>query len=215
MAARRSLNRIPHFAAPLKHTVTPPSIPLRPSQLLSAPFLTRSYPTTPFSSISTSQYGRNTLYTPTACPIPRYSPTRNFSTSTSRPRDHYFDTLKFVQRLQEEGFTQEQSVAMMKVLSDVIEESVTNLTRTLVPKEEQEKITYTRMSAAPAVLCEQVSNTPKQRKSTLRNYVPTYKPTTPSNTHPRARSTSGCRVKLQSSTRACGKRFCVRKTASS
>jgi hypothetical protein len=38
-----------------------------------------------------------------------------------RRRDHHFDTLKFVQRL-EEGFTEEQSVAMMKVLNDVIEE---------------------------------------------------------------------------------------------
>jgi hypothetical protein len=39
-----------------------------------------------------------------------------------RRRDHHFDTLKFVQRLEEEGFTEEQSVAMMKVLNDVIEE---------------------------------------------------------------------------------------------
>jgi hypothetical protein len=37
-------------------------------------------------------------------------------------RDHHFDTLKFVQRLQEEGFTEAQAVAMMRVLSDVIEE---------------------------------------------------------------------------------------------
>jgi hypothetical protein len=39
-----------------------------------------------------------------------------------RGRDHHFDTLKFVQRLKDEGFTEEQGVAMMKVLSDVIEE---------------------------------------------------------------------------------------------
>lgn len=37
-------------------------------------------------------------------------------------RDHHFDTLKFVQRLQDEGFNEEQAVAMMKVLSDVVEE---------------------------------------------------------------------------------------------
>jgi hypothetical protein len=37
-------------------------------------------------------------------------------------RDHHFDTLKFVQRLKDEGFTEEQSVAVMKVLADVIEE---------------------------------------------------------------------------------------------
>lgn len=47
---------------------------------------------------------------------------RLFHATTRRQRDHHFDTLKFVQRLQEEGFTEAQSVAMMKVLSDVIEE---------------------------------------------------------------------------------------------
>jgi hypothetical protein len=47
---------------------------------------------------------------------------RAFSVTPWRARDHHFDTLKFVQRLQEEGFTEAQSVAMMKVLSDVIEE---------------------------------------------------------------------------------------------
>lgn len=47
---------------------------------------------------------------------------RSFHATATRSRDHHFDTLKFVQRLKEEGFTEEQSVAMMKVLSDVIEE---------------------------------------------------------------------------------------------
>lgn len=47
---------------------------------------------------------------------------RQFSASARRPRDHHFDTLKFVQRLKDDGFTEEQAVAMMKVLSDVIEE---------------------------------------------------------------------------------------------
>ena len=49
-------------------------------------------------------------------------PRRNFSATTLRNRDHHFDTLKFVQRLKDEGFTEEQAVAMMKVLSDVVEE---------------------------------------------------------------------------------------------
>jgi hypothetical protein len=49
-------------------------------------------------------------------------PRRHFSATTQRNRDHHFDTLKFVQRLQDEGFTEEQAVAMMKVLSDVVEE---------------------------------------------------------------------------------------------
>lgn len=47
---------------------------------------------------------------------------RAFHATVRRARDHHFDTLKFVQRLQEEGFTEPQAVAMMKVLSDVIEE---------------------------------------------------------------------------------------------
>jgi hypothetical protein len=47
---------------------------------------------------------------------------RSFHATARQLRDHHFDTLKFVQRLKEEGFTEEQSVAMMKVLSDVIEE---------------------------------------------------------------------------------------------
>jgi hypothetical protein len=47
---------------------------------------------------------------------------RVFHATARQSRDHHFDTLKFVQRLQEEGFTEAQSVAMMKVLSDVIEE---------------------------------------------------------------------------------------------
>lgn len=45
-----------------------------------------------------------------------------FHATARQQRDHHFDTLKFVQRLREEGFTEAQSVAMMKVLSDVIEE---------------------------------------------------------------------------------------------
>lgn len=59
-------------------------------------------------------------------------------------KDHHFDTLKFVQRLQAEGFSEAQSEAMMKVLSDVIEESIQNLTRTMVLREDQEKATYTQ-----------------------------------------------------------------------
>ena len=58
-----------------------------------------------------------------------------FSTTQSLSRDHHFDTLKFVQRLKDEGFSEEQSKAMMLVLSDVIEESIQNLTRTMVLRE--------------------------------------------------------------------------------
>jgi len=69
---------------------------------------------------------------------------RAFHATARQSRDHHFDTLKFVQRLQEEGFSEAQSVAMMKVLSDVIEESIQNLTRTMVLREDQAKATYTQ-----------------------------------------------------------------------
>ena len=60
---------------------------------------------------------------------------RAFSKTQNLARDHHFDTLKFVQRLKDEGFSEEQSKAMMLVLSDVIEESIQNLTRTMVLRE--------------------------------------------------------------------------------
>jgi hypothetical protein len=47
---------------------------------------------------------------------------RQFSATAPQLKDHHFDTLKFVQRLQDEGFTEEQAEGMMKVLGDVIEE---------------------------------------------------------------------------------------------
>ena len=65
--------------------------------------------------------------------------TRNFSTSP-QPRTTNFDTLKVVQRLEAEGFTPEQSKAVMELLKDVIDESVLGLTRTMVTREEQDKV---------------------------------------------------------------------------
>lgn len=47
---------------------------------------------------------------------------RAFHATPRQSKEHHFDTLKFVQRLQEEGFSEKQAVAMMRVLSDVIEE---------------------------------------------------------------------------------------------
>lgn len=60
---------------------------------------------------------------------------RPFCTTPLLLRDHHFDTLKCVQRLKAEGFSEEQAKAMMRVLSDVIEESVQNLARTMVLRE--------------------------------------------------------------------------------
>lgn len=86
---------------------------------------------------------------------------RAFHATPRQSKEHHFDTLKFVQRLQEEGFSEKQAVAMMRVLSDVIEErydstpqlsksltltphSIRNLTRTMVLREDQAKATYTQ-----------------------------------------------------------------------
>ncbi|KAE8131874.1 hypothetical protein BDV38DRAFT_229447 [Aspergillus pseudotamarii] len=69
---------------------------------------------------------------------------RAFHASAPQRRDHHFDTLKFVQRLKEEGFSEEQAVAMMRVLNDVIQESIQNLTRTMVLREDTERSTYTQ-----------------------------------------------------------------------
>lgn len=69
---------------------------------------------------------------------------RTFHATASRQRDHHFDTLKFVQRLKAEGFSEEQAVAMMRVLNDVIQESIQNLTRTMVLREDSERSTYTQ-----------------------------------------------------------------------
>ncbi|KAE8389984.1 putative membrane protein [Aspergillus alliaceus] len=69
---------------------------------------------------------------------------RAFHASAPKERDHHFDTLKFVQRLKDEGFSEEQAVAMMRVLNDVIQESIQNLTRTMVLREDTERSTYTQ-----------------------------------------------------------------------
>ena len=60
---------------------------------------------------------------------------RAFHASAICQRDHHFDTLKFVKRLRAEGFSEEQAAAMMRILNDVIQESIQNLTRTMVLKE--------------------------------------------------------------------------------
>ncbi|EFW99395.1 mitochondrial protein [Grosmannia clavigera kw1407] len=84
------------------------------------------------------------LSMPTAALPPAALSRRSFHASAMMRRDHHFDTLKFVQRLQGEGFTEEQAVAMMKVLDDAIEESIQSLTRTMVLREDAAKAMYTQ-----------------------------------------------------------------------
>ncbi|CAI7652367.1 unnamed protein product [Penicillium manginii] len=73
--------------------------------------------------------------------VATYQPAqRAFHATPARQRDHHFDTLRFVQRLQAEGFSEEQAVAMMRVLNDIIQESIQNLTRTMVLREDFAKL---------------------------------------------------------------------------
>ena len=89
---------------------------------------TRKQPTT--SSVDPPPIRHNGVY------VAAFKPAkRAFSTTRSHQKNHHFDTLKFVQRLKGEGFSEDQAVAMMRVLNDVIEESIQNLTRTMVLKE--------------------------------------------------------------------------------
>ncbi len=87
------------------------------------------------------QHPHKRSHTPEA---PNPTQRRSFHATSTQLRDHYFDTLKVVQRLKEEGFSDEQAEAMMRVLSDVIEESIQNLTRTMVLREDQDRATYTQ-----------------------------------------------------------------------
>lgn len=87
------------------------------------------------SSFSVMPLQRSTLSFASSFNIKTQIRRRAFSTTPLLLRDHHFDTLKCVQRLKAEGFSEEQAKAMMLVLSDVIEESIQNLTRTMVLRE--------------------------------------------------------------------------------
>lgn len=70
--------------------------------------------------------------------------------STSAPtRSTNFDTLKVAQRLEANGFTPEQSKGVMQLLKDVIDESIIGLNRTMVTREEQDKVRQTNKQPPP------------------------------------------------------------------
>nr|CAG8639136.1 1786_t:CDS:2 [Entrophospora candida] len=64
------------------------------------------------------------------------------SNYSSNDKTQYFDTSTFVQKLEAEGFTRQQSEAIMKSMSEVLDESMNNLIKNLVTKAEQEKTIY-------------------------------------------------------------------------
>lgn len=67
-----------------------------------------------------------------------------FHSSRSQRQDPHFDTLEIVRRLKAEGFSEEQSEALMRVLNNVIEQSIQNLKKTMVLREDAERSTYTQ-----------------------------------------------------------------------
>lgn len=115
----------------------------------SSRFLTTAAASRDFASSAVTRRSTSSTHRPSVGPISnpiRYNGVyvavfktarRAFHATASRQRDHHFDTLKFVQRLKAEGFSEEQAVAMMRVLNDVIQESIQNLTRTMVLREGQ------------------------------------------------------------------------------
>ena len=77
---------------------------------------------------------------PGSC-VPAFNGLRVRDFSMSQPtRSPNFDTLKVVQRLEAQGFTLEQSKAVMQLLQDVIDESILGLSRSMVTREEQDKV---------------------------------------------------------------------------
>ncbi|QSS48971.1 DUF1640 domain-containing protein [Histoplasma capsulatum var. duboisii H88] len=143
-----------HLFAPKQKPLKVPNRPLHTSPAIprhsrSSPLSSRSYLTsiarTPPSStniprdVSSASIRHNGVY------VAVFKPARRaFHSTPANCRDHHFDTLKIVQRLKGEGFSEEQAVALMRVLNDVIEESIQNLTRTMVLREDSERSTYTQ-----------------------------------------------------------------------
>lgn len=55
-------------------------------------------------------------------------------------RAQHFDTHQFVQRLESEGLSRLQAEGIMTAISEVIDESVKNMSRNMVTKSDQEKV---------------------------------------------------------------------------
>ncbi|KAF9968637.1 hypothetical protein BGZ70_000954 [Mortierella alpina] len=70
---------------------------------------------------------------------------RPFSASGPALNDngHHFDTHRFVEKLEREGFSRQQSEAIMNALDEVVTESMDNLTKNMVTKADQDKTVYT------------------------------------------------------------------------
>ncbi|KKZ61015.1 hypothetical protein EMCG_04351 [[Emmonsia] crescens] len=138
--SKQLLQTVPNRS--LHTSLAPPRHP--PSSSLSA----RSYFTSATNTPPLTTTPRDTVSAPirhNGVYVAVFKPARRaFHSTPANRRDHHFDTLKIVQRLKGEGFSEEQAVALMRVLNDVIEESIQNLTRTMVLREDSERSTYTQ-----------------------------------------------------------------------
>jgi hypothetical protein len=85
-----------------------------------------------------SHWGANTLRQN----APPQSGLREISTSAPR-KDYHFDTHQFVARLEREGLTRAQAEGVMNSMAEVIDESIRTMTRNMVTKSEQEKVSNT------------------------------------------------------------------------
>lgn len=125
-------NRVDDYHAPSRKF----NISTDPVRNHSLPSSIRFLSTTPSQPPTTTNTSPSTPIRHNGVYVATFNPARRaFHASAIMSRDHHFDTLKFVQRLKNEGFSEEQAVAMMKVLNDVIQESIQNLTRTMVLRE--------------------------------------------------------------------------------
>lgn len=115
---------------PASQSLSSSHSPRDTSTIVARQTLTSSSATRPSSKPFGNPVRHNGVYVATFNPA-----RRAFHATPARHREHHFDTLKFVQRLQDEGFSEEQAVAMMRVLNDIIQESVQNLSRTMVLRE--------------------------------------------------------------------------------
>lgn len=69
---------------------------------------------------------------------------KRFSTTTSLYALHHFDTQAFAQRLEASGISREQADVLTESLRDVVDESITNLAKGLVTREEGDQTNYTQ-----------------------------------------------------------------------
>ncbi|QSZ35290.1 hypothetical protein DSL72_008159 [Monilinia vaccinii-corymbosi] len=136
-----SSQTLPRFLLPRLSWQTRSSLPSHAVRALSAAANNHGKSTRPVYGARSIGNGKKTR---ASSILQEPSCRRAFHATPRQSRDHHFDTLKFVQRLRDEGFTEAQAVAMMKVLSDVIEESIQNLTRTMVLREDAARATYTQ-----------------------------------------------------------------------